>query len=199
MHPRLEQRLKSGFLALGIGVGSLGLSGCATNNPALNAFMNYGVAPVIAAEAGRSQQTVVVNGGQPQPNIATEIQKSILQSWRFVACEKWVDYDNNGAISDSELEGVKNRFDITEKVFLVGGNISPYFKTRELAYALFNDQQERIESHSFAQDNFAGAMIKSDISPSQLKPGKYTAVWFYRNEIKGKVNFEIIQPLVNKK
>ncbi|MBM3230179.1 hypothetical protein FJZ22_00795 [Candidatus Pacearchaeota archaeon] len=29
MHPRLEQRLKSGFLALGIGVGSLGLSGCA--------------------------------------------------------------------------------------------------------------------------------------------------------------------------
>jgi len=26
--------------------------------------MNYGVAPVIAADAGRSQQTVVVNGGQ---------------------------------------------------------------------------------------------------------------------------------------
>ncbi len=195
MHPSLEKRLRGGLLAVGIGVGSLYLSGCATNNPALNAFMNYGVAPILAADAGRSQQTVIVNGGQPQENIAGVIQRSILQGWRFVACEKWVDYDGNGRVSENELVGVGNRFNVTQKICLVGGNISPYFKTRELAYALFDEQQARIQSHSFAQDNSTGAMIKSDNTPGGLKPGKYTAVWFYRNEIKGKVAFEVVDSL----
>jgi len=71
MHPSLEKRLRGGLLAFSIGVGSLGLSGCATNNPALNAFMNYGVAPVIAAEAGRSQ--VIVH--TPQIDSRTPEQK----------------------------------------------------------------------------------------------------------------------------
>lgn len=84
MHPRLEQRLKSGFLALGIGVGSLGLSGCATNNPALNAFMNYGVAPVIAAEAGRGQ--VIVNA--PQIDSRTPEQKE-----NYRKTQEWIARD----------------------------------------------------------------------------------------------------------
>ena len=75
----ISKRLRGGLLAFGIGVGSLFATGCATNNPALNAFMNYGVAPVIAADAGRSQ--VIVNTVDQTNSRGTSLRKS-LESWK---------------------------------------------------------------------------------------------------------------------
>lgn len=154
MHPRLEQRLKSGFLALGIGVGSLGLSGCATNNPALNAFMNYGVAPVIAAEAGRGQVIVNENGEKPYQ-----------RGWR-VFITKDIVFDEYGFLK--QAIDPRTTFSKDES-FYVG--ISNEQGLRQGFRAFFSSDgiNWEMKGHSGTPVEFFSLKINS----GELKPGSY--------------------------
>ena len=187
MHPSLEKRLRGGLLALGIGIGSLG-SGCATNNPALNALMNYGVAPILAADAGRSQQTVVVNGGQ---------QVNSPQAWESFSFMSFDDLNGNSLADRNELRNVKDIFYSGENVFLgIYGSVS----VRKIGYDLFKDGVKIIENTVHATHPLGtGSLTIPFIPPHLLFPGEYSVSWYGDGVFVGKHTFKVLEKQITRK
>lgn len=178
MHPSLEKRLRGGLLAVGIGVGSLYLSGCATNNPALNAFMNYGVAPVIAAEAGRSQQTVIVNGSAVQDKFVSDPAKNV----RFISAKEYSLKPNSPIL----FEDVRAEF-FQDEQFNVVAYVDAGFmaKTR---YVARDESGKVVTEATFPNTHtFFGYTYR----PKELSPGAYTANFYRHEQYIGKVDFKV--------
>jgi hypothetical protein len=120
--------------------------------------------------------------------MAEVIKNGVNNGWRFVACEKWVDYNHDGVVQEAELINHRKEFSNDETFNLFGVNVFPQFATRALSYALFDEKNNRVEELSL---NGPGTGIRSQINPGDLKPGNYTAVWFYRNQTQGTVSFKV--------
>ena len=210
MHPSLEKRLRGGLLAVGIGVGSLYLSGCATNNPALNAFMNYGVAPVIAADAGRSRQTVVVNGGQQASNpvrgqgeviydnsgvsplylkAKRDIALMVKQNAFFRIGNKWVDRNSNGSIDADEIENLQTSFTPAETIYLSGMN--KQLPAVGWEYELRENSGKLVESSTLLMKSTPTLGISSDFAPGKLGIGMYVATWNVHGTMVGQLSFSV--------
>ncbi|MSS74735.1 hypothetical protein EXS73_00770 [Candidatus Pacearchaeota archaeon] len=188
MHQSLEKRLRGGLLAVSIGVGSLLGSGCATNNPALNAFMNYGVAPILAADAGRSQQTVIVNA----PGASAQDPQDYLP--KDYARGPWALYaagycDENTVRSAKDI---RNTFTEGETFYVLGKGPG----TRYLRLEVSDEQGKQVAAKEIdirsGPTNIArdGGFLR--ILGGTIPPGAYTIKMFDGRGLNSQGSFKVI-------
>jgi hypothetical protein len=210
MHHTLEflaKRGKSFVLVGALGAGSLLHSGCATGNPAFDAFMNYGVAPVVAADAGRSRQTVIVNGNSSAPRGQGEtiydnsgVSPLYLKAKRDVALmvkqnaffrigNKWVDLNNNGVIEAEEIENLQTSFTTRETIYLSGMN--KQLPAVGWEYELRENSGKLVDSSTPVMKSTPSLGISSDYTPGKLGTGSYVATWNVHGTMVGQISFNV--------